>query len=106
MTQTREAILKLLQEQASTQPISQIGGMDFDGQQKALRIYQKVAFPTPNFFPPSKPRSLPRTGLVLIDWLSIIAVLGSGSRPIWVRNSRRKRVIACSQVPSRFQRRK
>src|SRR5712692_8718011 len=58
------------------------------------------------FFPKSVPRWLPRTGLVLIDWLSMMAALGSGSRPIWVRTSRRKLLIAFSQVPSSFQRRK
>lgn len=106
MDQTWKTSNQILQEQSRPISIAESGSVDQDGQDQALRLNQQVSLATEAFFPPSKPRSIPRTGLVWIDWLSMRAALGSSSRPIWVRTRLRKAVMAFSPVPSRVQRRK
>jgi hypothetical protein len=52
------------------------------------------------FFPPSYPRSVPPTSVVLTAWLSMHAALGVGSRPTAMRFRSRKTGTTRVQVPS------
>ena len=68
--------------------VADIGGMDNELEDESLRIDDQMAFTAIESFP-SIVAAQPPFSVVLTDWLSIMAPLGSGSRPARSRTSSR-----------------
>jgi hypothetical protein len=107
----REPLLKIgqgLQQEATAVAVRDISGMDQRLEHKALGIDEQVPLAPGQFLASIVAVRVrrPPFSVVLTDWLSMIAALGVGSRPIRRRASSRSRVWSCSQVPSLRQRRK
>jgi hypothetical protein len=74
-------MLQPLQQDLGSGAIVDVGWMHAVLQQIALRINEKMALAALVFLPPSYPRG-PPISEVLTDWLSMIAAVGCGVRPI------------------------
>src|SRR5512133_425495 len=104
--ETGKEILDWLKHALGPLEIRVTGSGHLDRQEMALAVHEHVSFAAPDFFPISKPFWGPRTALVLMDWLSMIAALGSSSRPCLLRTRLRRACKTWSQMPSSRQVRK
>ena|SRR5260370_36962760 len=96
MAQARELLCNTPFEQAlSAIPVVDVGRMYQDFQDKALGIDQDMPFATFDFLA-TIIASKPPFSVVLTDWLSIMAALGWGSRPNWMRSFSRNVVLIVS----------
>jgi hypothetical protein len=104
-TQSRKAALEWLQEQFAALLILDVGFMHEQMQDHPSGIDEQVPLAPFHAFATVK-AARPPFWLVFTDWLSIIAALGVGSRPVLTRTRSRKAVCICCQVPSLRQVRK
>ena len=97
-----EAVAYPVEQQFGAVPVLNIGRMDDYRNNQTQRVYQQVAFATVDFLAGIISMD-PPFSVVLTDWLSRIAALGSGSRPTEMRTSLCNVSWIRVQVPSRRQ---
>lgn len=84
-------------------PVLEIRWQDNDPEDERFDIDEQVPFPPLYLLATVVPAHAPLS-VVLTDWLSSTAALGSGSRPICGRTRRRRASVTRSQVPSSWNR--
>lgn len=97
-----EAVAYPIEQQFGAVPVLNIGRMDDYRNNQTQRVYQQVAFAAVDFLAGIISMD-PPFSVVLTDWLSRIAALGSGSRPTEIRTSLCNVSWIRVQVPSRRQ---
>ena len=99
---TPEAVAYPLEQQFGAIPVLNIGRMDDYRNNQTQRVYQQVAFAAVDFLAGIISMD-PPFSVVLTDWLSRMAALGSASRPTARRTCLCSASWICVQVPSRRQ---
>ena len=97
-----KAVAYPVEQQFGAIPVLNIGRMDDNRYNQPQRVYQQVAFAAVDFLAGIISMD-PPFSVVLTDWLSRIAALGSGSRPTEMRTSLCNVSWIRVQVPSRRQ---
>src|SRR5215813_8746539 len=107
MTEPRELLgsADRFQQRLSSFALRHGGRLNLNFEHKPLGVHQQMPFASLHLFA-SVIASYARFSVVFTLWLSMMAALGSASRPNFTRISSRNTRLICSQRLSRRQRRK
>lgn len=99
-SKAQEAVAYPTENELGSIPILNVGCMDYYSNNQSQCVYQQMPLAAVDFLA-GIISVKPPFSVVLTDWLSMIAALGSASRPSPMRSCARNVSWICVQVPSR-----